>query len=81
MNALHDKTLDCLNIRFAVRRGRRRSQVLGLRLHGSPAKKGANRIAIRGLAEALREIRRLIDAAQFGENQARGPLFRDNGDI
>ena len=51
MNALHDKTVDCLDIRFAVTRGRHRLEVLGLRLHGSPAKNGASRMAIRGLAE------------------------------
>jgi hypothetical protein len=56
MNAVDDKTVDCLNIRFPVTRGRRRSAVLDLRFHSSPAKKGVSRIAIRGVAETFREM-------------------------
>ena len=36
MNGLHDKPVDCLDIRFPVPRRRRRSAVLDLRLHSSP---------------------------------------------
>jgi len=56
VNALDDKTVDCLNIRFPVTRGRRRSAVLGRRHHSLPAKNSGSRIAIRGVAEAFREI-------------------------
>ena len=56
MNALDDKTVDCLNVRFPVTRGRRRSAALDLRFHSSPAKMGVSRIAIRGVAETFREI-------------------------
>ena len=45
MNALHDKTVDCLELRFSVARGRRRSAVLGL-LDGSPAKRSVSRTAM-----------------------------------
>jgi len=36
MNGPHDKPVDCLDIRFPVPRRRRRSGVVGLRLHSSP---------------------------------------------
>jgi hypothetical protein len=56
MNTLRDKTVDCLDIRFPVTRGRRRSAVLVLRLHSSPAKRSVSRIAMRGVAATFPEI-------------------------
>jgi len=56
MNTLQDKTVDCLEIRFPVTRGRRRSAFLGLRLDGSPAKRSVSRTAMGGVAVTFPEI-------------------------
>jgi hypothetical protein len=75
VNALHDKTVDCLKIRFPVRRGQRRSAALGLSPHSSPAKRGVSRIAIRG--GRSEKMGCLIVAVQLGENQTHGRLLRE----
>ena len=74
MNTLHDKTLDCRNIGFAVRRRRDRLEVLSL--PGPPTKNGASRIAIRGVAETFRKLGCSTVTAQRGEAQTYGRFAR-----
>jgi hypothetical protein len=77
MNGLHDKPVDCLDIRFPVPRRRRRSAVLGLRLHSSPH---AERKQDRNLGSGgdVPRIGLFDYCVQLGENQAYGRLLRDS---